>query len=65
MSETNRDHLTGQYAYSGDWDRMCRCGHTLGIHGGGGFDCLNGDTGAGGTGEPCGCEKFRPAKRPA
>lgn len=60
MSGPARDAVTGQYAYSGDWDRVCRCGHTLGIHVDGGFDCLNQERGAGGSGEPCDCERFRP-----
>lgn len=52
-----RDAATGQYAYDQNWDRMCRCGHTLGVHVSGGFDCINvveGDR------TPCDCEKFRP-----
>lgn len=53
-----RDPATGQYAYDQDWDRMCRCGHTLGVHVSGGFDCINAVEG---DRTPCGCEKFRPA----
>lgn len=64
---TTRDSQTGQYAFVGDWDRICRCGHELGIHGEGGFDCFNADRdniGAPYAGRfpatSCGCQKFRP-----
>lgn len=31
----------GKYAHEGDWDRLCVCGHTLGVHGAGSpADCL-------------------------
>lgn len=52
-----RDPVTGQYAYDRYWERMCRCGHSLGVHVSGGFDCINvveGDR------TPCDCDKFRP-----
>lgn len=60
-----RDHVTGQYAFDGDFGRMCRCGHTLGVHVHGGFDCLNAQAGIGPehTGEPCDCERFRPVRK--
>jgi hypothetical protein len=50
-----RDPVTKRYAYFGRFERPCLCGHTLGIHIAGGFDC-----GARG----CDCEKFRPAYKP-
>ncbi|NTF23602.1 hypothetical protein G6L37_35095 [Agrobacterium rubi] len=52
-----RDPVTGQYAYDENWDRMCRCGHALGVHVSGGFDCINAVEG---DRTPCDCEKFRP-----
>jgi len=52
-----RDPATGQYAYDQNWDRMCRCGHALGIHVSGGFDCQNSVEG---DRTPCDCTKFRP-----
>jgi hypothetical protein len=65
LTDRQRDPQTGQYAYElEDFGRMCRCGHTLGVHVAGGFDCLNAETSIGPehTGEPCDCQKFRPAK---
>jgi hypothetical protein len=57
---TARDPHTGQFAFDGGFDRVCRCGHTLGTHVHGGFDCMNGDRGApGADGTPCDCERFR------
>ncbi len=52
-----RDPVTGQYAYFDNFDRMCRCGHTLGNHVHGGSECVNHDTG---DGQHCGCVEFRP-----
>lgn len=59
-----RDPVTGQYAFQDNWDRMCRCGHTLGAHVAGGFDCLNGNAAVGPEcdGTPCDCRKFRPKR---
>lgn len=56
----NRDPHTGQYAYDGDFDRMCVCGHTLGVHVDGGFDCINGDVGDDRV--RCECMKFRQSR---
>lgn len=57
----------GQYAYFGGFDRLCVCGHTLGIHCAGGFDCFAGPPGTAfpieGLTERCKCEKFRPSRR--
>lgn len=53
---------TGRYAYWNDFDRLCKCGHSLGVHIAGGFEC---GTDAIGNNEPeaagCTCEKFRPS----
>lgn len=59
-----RDHVTGQFEFDNDFGRMCRCGHTLGVHAAGGWDCLNAETGIGPehTGEPCDCQRFRPVR---
>lgn len=59
----SRDVRTGQYGFEGDFERLCVCGHPLGIHGEAGVVCMNEDKPGGGTGEPCDCEKFRPSKR--
>lgn len=60
---TTRDHVTGQYAYDGNFDRMCRCGHTLGVHVDGGWDCIYQVAGPVSLPDapPCPCKKFRPA----
>lgn len=56
--------MTGQYAFQENWDRMCRCGHTLGAHTAGGFRCLNDNETIGPEcdGTPCDCQKFRPKR---
>lgn len=57
-----RDPETGRYDYEGDFDRLCKCGHSLGVHSQGGYYC---DTDAIGSGEleavGCKCERFRPS----
>lgn len=62
----------GRYDHEGDWDRLCVCGHTLGVHcGGSPTDCLlysfadytkERKSHANQPSVDCGCEKFR-AKR--
>lgn len=52
----------GKYKHDGNWDRLCKCGHTLGFHAAakvaGQRPCFHGDEpGA----EPCGCVVFRKA----
>ena len=63
---TNRNRNNGQYTYSADFSRLCRCGHSLGVHTGEApHECLNGDQYLdGATGEPCACVKFRKAPAP-
>ena len=68
-----RDQQNGQFAYDGNWNRLCVCGHELGYHVAGGFDCLNGDRLNIGSIEGldahrfpntnCRCEKFRPSRK--
>ncbi len=60
-----RDQTNGQFAMQNNWDRMCVCGHVLGSHCAGGFDCLHG-TGAEmprAPGEHCDCQKFRQSRK--
>lgn len=65
--EQNRDAYTGQFAFTGGFERMCVCGHTLASHGLGGIDCLvgtgipqyNGDDNS----KQCECQKFRLSRR--
>jgi hypothetical protein len=56
-----RDPITKRYAYFGGFDRICKCGHRLGDHIAGGFEC-----GITKEAEGCACQKFRPQeyKRP-
>lgn len=64
-----RDPETGQFAFDERWARKCVCGHTLGVHVAGGFDCIVHDVGRDDpdgedkTFEPCNCAKFRPSRR--
>ena len=57
-----RDPTNQRFAYTDNWDRLCVCGHKLGCHVAGGFDCLNDEPVKYATGEPCDCKKFRPSK---
>lgn len=52
----------GRFTYSGDMARLCRCGHMLGVHTAGGYDCQAG-TFAGDTCKPCTCPKFKLKKQ--
>lgn len=58
---TYRDPATGQWDYDNDYDRLCKCGHSLGVHSQGGYYC---GTDPIGHNEPeakgCKCERFRP-----
>jgi hypothetical protein len=56
-----RDPLNGQYAYDGDMSRLCKCGHKLGAHIAGGFECGTIPCDFPET-KGCQCIKFRPAK---
>lgn len=51
-----RDPVTKRYSYFGNFARLCKCGHTLGIHIAGGFDC---------GGKDCACQKFKPSGKRA
>lgn len=61
-ANTYREPGTGRYSYFGDFDRLCKCGHSLGVHIAGGYECGTDPTGGG---EPesagCKCERFRPS----
>jgi hypothetical protein len=66
----NREKGTGRYAFDGDFDRLCTCGHRLGQHTADrGRDpetgkmmqpCIIGDDGR----THCDCACFKPAPRP-
>ena len=51
-----REPGTGRYSYWNGFDRICKCGHTLGIHIAGGFEC---------GGKDCTCQKFKPSGKRA
>lgn len=63
----------GKYAFDGDFDRLCVCGHTLGVHSAGSpADCLLYSFGKMAEGEmdkqankdvECGCQRFRLSRR--
>jgi hypothetical protein len=57
-----RDPTTGRFDYFGDFDRLCKCGHSLGVHIAGGYEC---GTDTSGNNEPeaagCKCQRFRPS----
>jgi hypothetical protein len=58
----NQRARDGRFTYDGDYDRLCRCGHRLGVHAGAApHDCFNEDPSVG-DGCECKCQKFRPAK---
>jgi hypothetical protein len=72
MSTRNqiRDNVTGQYAFDGNMDRVCVCGHTLGIHCAGGFDCFAQPTEGHpfyveGLVAPCDCQRFHQSRKKA
>lgn len=56
-----RDPTNGQFAFDNNFDRMCKCGHPLGAHLSGGFDCgvTPGDYP---ESKDCKCLKFRPKR---
>jgi hypothetical protein len=56
-----RDVRTGEFAFDNNFDRMCVCGHTLGVHVHGGWDCGLNPTDHPET-EGCTCQKFRPSR---
>lgn len=71
-----REVGTGRYTFEGEWDRLCVCGHTLGVHSAVRLripetgemlqDCLTG-TGADEDrsldGKFCDCTIFRPSRK--
>ncbi len=59
----NRDQKSGQFVHDEDFDRMCTCGHTLGIHTaasvGGERPCMHGTFKEHAPSALCGCRKFK------
>lgn len=64
-SGPTRDPVSGQYAFDGNLSRLCVCGHELGKHIHGGWECGTAPSLYPET-KGCKCQKFRPSrKRPA
>lgn len=64
MSEQRRyrEPGTGRFSFWGDFDRLCKCGHSLGVHVAGGFDCGADPIGSEEPdAEGCQCQRFRPS----
>lgn len=57
-----RDPLSGQFAHDGRFDRLCVCGHELGDHVAGGFDCNVPMDGGLRRAKPCDCVRFRASR---
>lgn len=57
----SRDN-TGRYKHTGGWERLCTCGHDLGVHSAEKVDgkrpCFSADF----TGVDCACECFKKRK---
>ncbi|HYE90076.1 MAG TPA: hypothetical protein VEA38_03605 [Terriglobales bacterium] len=59
-----RDAQTGRYGFEGQWDRLCVCGHRLGVHTADApHECMVRDFDK--TAAPCDCMKFRPSRKRA
>lgn len=59
-----RDVHNGQFGFDGNFDRLCKCGHRLGVHGPAGVECLAGTNvpdDPNPRGVECPCVKFRPS----
>lgn len=69
MTEKRENELRGadgRYQHFGNFNRLCVCGHRLGIHCAGGWDCFaapEGEFKVEGLTERCKCQKFRPSRR--
>lgn len=72
----NRDKRDGRYTFDGKWDRLCVCGHELGVHyGAAPHECDNlNRVHSMGEKHPqafrvqaksCDCQKFRPSRKKA
>lgn len=61
--KTRKRETDGKYAHEGNWDRLCVCGHTLGMHAAGSpADCLFYSFPEN-HGDPCRCPKFRLSRK--
>jgi len=63
----NRERSTGRYSFDGDLDRLCVCGHPLGLHmGEAPHDCaVSTFSDIDPNKAECDCPRFRPARRAA
>jgi hypothetical protein len=63
----NREPGNMRYAFDGDMERVCTCGHRLGVHGPGGIECLAGTNVPDDPNPPgaeCECVKFKTPRKP-
>lgn len=68
--EQEREHGSGQYTFEGGYERLCVCGHPLGVHtaarakvdGVSQQPCMHEDLG-GADAEPCSCSLFKPTRK--
>ena len=57
----------GRFGFDGNMDRICVCGHLLGVHGPRGIECLAGTNVPDDPNPPgveCSCTRFKPAPAP-
>lgn len=57
----------GRFAFDGNMNRICACGHLLGVHGPRGIECLAGTNVPNDPNPPgieCPCTRFQPAPAP-
>ncbi len=53
----DREKATGRYGFEGDFDRLCVCGHRLGVHlAKAPHECVREEAG---KSDGCGCVRFR------
>lgn len=62
VADQIREPTTGRYAFDGKWERLCTCGHKLGAHIAGGFECGTDPNGYPET-RGCNCQRFRPSRK--
>lgn len=62
----NREPGNKRFAFNNDFSRICICGHTLGVHGPGGIECLVGTNVPDDPNPPgveCECVRFKQSRR--
>jgi hypothetical protein len=62
----NREPGNMRFAFDNNFERMCICGHKLGVHGPGGIECLAGTNVPDDPNPPgveCECVRFKPSRK--